>query len=347
MKITNLTPQYEERWSNFISQHQAGLIYFGLKFRNFLIKITGAQDRYRVALEGDRIVGVLPALEKDGPYGRILNALPFFGSHGAPLADSLLVKEALLRDWASMAREDGVAAATMIANPLEPDIDLPGLIIDAIDYRSGQFTPISGREDPEADILAMIDGSARRNVNSARSANISIEEDAGALGFVEKVHRENMAAIKGTAKPPSYFSFIPECFMYGVDWRLFTAKKNKMPVAAVLMFYANGVAEYFTPAITEEGRSSQATSLILLEAMKDAARRGFRFWNWGGTWPDQDGVFRFKRKWGAHMKPYRYFVTLRKKALLSATVAELSAAYPFFYVLPYHLLGGNSTRGEP
>lgn len=333
-----LAPHLEPQWNEFVSRHPAGLLYFGLKFRDFLVDVTGGRPRYRVALEAGRVVGILPAMELCGPYGRVLNALPFFGSHGAPLAETPATKRALLADWATMVAEEGVAAATLIANPLEPDEEPDGLSIDAMDYRSGQFTLLPSGGSPETEILAMIDGAARRNVARARSAGIIVGQEADALGFLEAVHRENMAAIGGTAKPPRYFTSIPERFSYGDEWRLFVARKDDKAVAAVLMLYANGTAEYFTPAITEEGRATQATALMLLEAMADAARRGMRAWNWGGTWQDQDGVFRFKRKWGAQTKPYRYFVTLREKALLSATPAELSAAYPFFYVLPFHLL---------
>ena len=335
---TELTPDLETQWTDFVSRHPAGLLYFGLKFRDFLIDVTGGRPRYRVALQGGRVVGVLPVMERDGPYGRVMNALPFFGSHGAPLAATPAAKRALLADWAAMVSEEGLAAGTLIANPLEPDEQPEGLMIDAVDHRSGQFTPLPAGDAAEAKILAMIDGAARRNVARARSAGIVVAEESGALAFLEAVHRENMAAIGGTAKPPRYFTSIPERFAYGEDWRLFVARKDGEAVAAVLMLYANGVAEYFTPAITDEGRATQATALILVEAMAEAARRGLRAWNWGGTWPDQDGVFRFKRKWGAQTKPYRYFVTLREKGLLSATPAELSAAYPFFYVLPFGLL---------
>ena len=338
ISTADLRPDLESYWTSFLRAHPAGLIYYGLKFRDFLCDVTGGRPRYRVALENGRVVGILPVMEQEGSYGRVLNALPFFGSYGAPLAASPMAKSALLADWAAMVADDGVAAATLVANPLEPDEGPKGMMIDAEDHRSGQFTQLPSGEAAEATILAMIDGAARRNVNRARSEGIVIEEDVGALGFLELVHRENMLAIGGMAKPTRYFTSIPKIFCYGEDWRLFVARKDGVPVAAVLMFYSNGVAEYFTPAITEVGRTTQATALILFHAMVDAARRGFHSWNWGGTWPDQDGVFRFKQKWGAQPRPYRYFVTLREQSLLSASPAELTAAYPFFYVLPFRLL---------
>ena len=72
--------------------------------------------------------------------------------------------------------------------------------------------------------------------------------------------------------------------------------------------------------------------------MADAAARGFTRWNWGGTWLSQEGVYRFKKKWGASERRYRYFITLADASLKRRTAAELAAAYPWYYTLPYDQL---------
>ena len=48
---------------------------------------------------------------------------------------------------------------------------------------------------------------------------------------------------------------------------------------------------------------------------RDAVERGYAWWNWGGTWLTQEGVLRFKRKWGARERRYRYFVKLNDRSL--------------------------------
>ncbi|WP_447968607.1 GNAT family N-acetyltransferase [Nitrospira sp. M1] len=337
IEVVDLTPDCESKWNKFVETHPDALLYYGLGYRDFLADIIGGKARYRLALEKGVAVGVLPIIERDGPYGRVLNSLPFFGSYGSPLARDPDVFRVLMLDWGDITDGRDIAAATMIMNPLAGSI-LSSIPFDVDDHRTGQFTTLPSRVNAEAAILDGIDGTAQRNVRRARQAGVIVEEDAGALPFLETIHRTNMAEIKGLAKPPSYFSTIPACFRYGRDWRLYVASKDGVPVAAVLLFYFQGVVEYFTPAITSEGRKCQATALILLVAMVAASERGYRMWNWGGTWPDQDGVFRFKRKWGANSRPYRYFVRIRNKDLLKATRAELLTSYPWFYILPFRLL---------
>ena len=69
--------------------------------------------------------------------------------------------------------------------------------------------------------------------------------------------------------------------------------------------------------------------------MTDAAARGFTRWNWGGTWLTQEGVYRFKKKWGARERRYHYYVTINDRTFLQRSAADLSAGYPWYYTVPY------------
>ena len=46
----------------------------------------------------------------------------------------------------------------------------------------------------------------------------------------------------------------------------------------------------------------------------------------------------FKSRWGSEDLPYRYYVRLRDRSLLTRRREELLAAYPNFYVLPFSVL---------
>src|SRR5262249_37902883 len=100
--------------------------------------------------------------------------------------------------------------------------------------------------------------------------------------------------------------------------------------------------EYVMPAVDEGARDLQPSAALIWRAMTDSTARGIRIWNWGGTWRSQDGVYRFKRKWGAQERRYTYFVTINDRSLLTHSAAELSDAYPGFFTVPYALLTANS-----
>jgi lipid II:glycine glycyltransferase (peptidoglycan interpeptide bridge formation enzyme) len=115
---------------------------------------------------------------------------------------------------------------------------------------------------------------------------------------------------------------------------------NDKKIGGLLVFCFNNTVEYFTPAIDEKFRTTQALSLVICYAMRDAALDGYTHWNWGGTWLSQGGVYDFKRKWGTIDKPYHYYTKIYKEKILNINRQIALEEYPFFYVAPFDQLRG-------
>jgi hypothetical protein len=307
-----------------VAAHPEGLIYYTPAFRRYLLAVAGGECRSRLAIEDGRVTGVLPLLALAGPHGVVLNSLPFFGSNGGILSTTTAAESALLAEYDQVAA--GVAVATWISHPFM-DTVIPRHTLT--DERIAQWTTLAGAELP-----AGIESSARRNVQKARTEGVTVREAADALSFLEATHRENMAAIGGRAKPASFFSALG-VMTAGRDWRLHVAERQGRPLAALLTFEAAKTVEYVMPVVVESARTLQPTAAILAAAMADAAARGFTRWNWGGTWLTQEGVYRFKKKWGADERRYRYYITLNDATWRSRTAVDLAAAYPWYFTLPY------------
>ena len=63
------------------------------------------------------------------------------------------------------------------------------------------------------------------------------------------------------------------------------------------------------PATLEEYRSYQPLSALIYRAMVDSVtEKNMEYWNWGGTWLNQSGVYKFKARWGTQDFPYRYHI---------------------------------------
>lgn len=326
--VTPWSTEHEAAVAAFVAAHPEGLIYYSPAFRHYLLAVAGGECRSRIAFEDGRVAGVLPILVRSGPFGEVLNSLPFFGSNGGVLASSTAAETALRAEY------DRLAAATSVATWIShPFMDTAAPRHDLTDERIAQWTELSQSES----LPAGVEPSARRNVQKAQSAGVTVRESAEALPFLEATHRANMAAIGGRAKPDAFFSRLP-VMAHARDWRLHVAERNGEPLAALLTFEAAKTVEYVMPAVVESARSLQPTALILATAMADAAGRGFTRWNWGGTWLTQEGVYRFKKKWGARERRYRYFITLNDATLRRRSAAELSGAYPWFFTLPYDQL---------
>ncbi|HXQ52137.1 MAG TPA: GNAT family N-acetyltransferase [Stellaceae bacterium] len=321
-------------YHEFLHALPESLLYYSLPYRAFLEDLLGCRSTYWLARRNGRIAGVLPIMERDGPWGRVLNSLPYFGSNGGALALDEKAAAALAGQFDRLAGAPGILAATWVSHPLTPSAG-PIVAHDLVDERISQFTSLAGGETA---ISQRIDPSARRNINKARASGVAVSVQNDAFDFLQEVHVANMAEIGGKPKEPDFFAKIPRHFRADEDYRIYVAERSGQPVAALLLFYFNRTVEYFTPVTRAEERNVQPMALILHQAMIDAAARGFAWWNWGGTWVGQTGVWRFKAKWGADERRYRYYVKLNDRGILARSAQELAAAYPGFYVVPYAAL---------
>ena len=336
IEVVKLSADRDAAVERFVEGHAQALLYHSLRFRDFLVDLLGCQPLYGVAIASDEVVGVMPVMSAAGPYGRVLNSLPFFGSNGGILAKSPTACAALATWYDGQAASDGVAASTVVGNPLDPD----GIsfVHDFVDARVGCMTPLAGDGDPGARLLSLIDGSARRNVAKADRCGVTVEVDNDAFGVLADFHRAGMEAIGGRVKTPAFFEAVPRCFRAGVDYDLYVARLGDEVVATLLVFFYGAVAEYYMPATAPESRSEQPMAAVLQRAMVDAMDRGFAWWNWGGSWVTQENLIRFKTKWGGQPREYRYWTQVNDDNLLSAQSHALLEGYPGFFVAPFSSL---------
>jgi Acetyltransferase (GNAT) domain len=336
------SPAEDEAWDAFVRQVVGGLVYYSSRYRDLLLDELGCEAEYLVAREGGEIRGVLPLMWSDDDGDRVLNSLPYYGSHGAPLATSRDAERALIDAWNARAADSRTLAATMVANPFRAEEPIEPLH-DLEDARVGQVTVLPTCESDE--LMSLYSKNGRRDVRRAERRGVEVERNSDRLPDLWRLHDANMRVIGGLAKTERFFARLPRHFEPGEDFDVWVATKQGEMVAGLLLLYFGDVAEYWTPAVEAAHRADEPMALTVFEAMLKAAQRGCRQWNWGGTWSSQDGVYRFKRKWGAHDRPYRYFVRVNAPSVLDATPEELLERFPHFYVVPFSALRSGSRVG--
>jgi len=332
MRIAVLSEEDAGRYEALCAGADGFTLFHSWKYRRLLLALLDCRALYLGAEEGGRLAAVLPLMARSGRYGVVYNSLPFFGSHGGVLGEAGAAEAALWKGFRDLISGADTASVNVVMNPFRPVA--PPFPCDFTDTRIGQVTPIDGCADPDV-LRRRIVASARYDVRVAERNGISVAIENDAFASLEEMHRERMENLGGQAKPHEFFTLVPEIFQVGHDYDLYVARRDRAVVAALLVFYCGAAAEYFMPAVRPEHRSSQPTAALVFRAMQDAAARGYRLWNWGGTWPSQEGVMRFKRNWGAADRPYSYYTAVANKALLRASAAELVAAYPGFYTVPF------------
>ena len=333
-----LAPHAAEEYERFLLTRRGSLVYQTIRFRDFLKELLQCGERYLVATVDGEIRGALPLLYADGPAGRVYNSLPYYGSNGGVMADREEVAHELTGAYSEIVHERGTLASTIVANPFDdsPFVVPPHKLQDVRISQATELPASSG--DAEAAIYAVVESSARRNVAKARKEGIVVEADAAAVGELQAMHVAGMEAIGGLAKTPRFFELLGKHFRPGTDYDIYVARRDGKALAALLVFYFNRTVEYYTPASDPDARALQPLSVVLVQAMTDAAARGFTSWNWGGTWQSQGGVYQFKKKWGAREENYLYYTELNDESILNRPASEIVGMYPGFFVVPFAAL---------
>lgn len=359
INIEVLTSDAGEEYEALLHACPHALLYASIKYRDFLASILdGCEARYLVVREAGRIVGALPMfIKRQKELGNVLNSLPFFGSHGGVIvhpqsSNSQAIIRKLLDTYRDVQHELQTITATLVSNPLE-DMEAfyeNGTHYTCKDVRTGQFTPLfdeHGSRQKNAELLmASFHQKTRNAIRKAQKGGLEVSwvNTTQSREDLIRLHTENMVAIGGTAKSSAIFAAIARTFDYDSDYRIYTASFQSGTIAALLVFFYNRTAEYFTPATDANYRDHQPMSLLIFEAMQEAIRRGCQFWNWGGTWPTQDGVYHFKKRWGTIDRPYYYYVSISDERILKVNRDKILNEFPYFYVVPFNQLQEQSKR---
>jgi len=332
--------------------HQAStqpLVYGCARYIKFLLSaLPNVHLLCPTLWDGDTVIGTLPLLEQTATDGlTLLNSLPFFGSHGGPCwpstaKDPVAIQARLLQAVNEIAEERGAISLTIVENPLQPmdaaAAQAQGLVI--IDDRIGQFTPLPhDAPDIEAALFDSYHVKTRNAVRKGQKLGQSFERhtDNAALDWLQRVHEDTIAAKGGVPKSRSVFAELLAQFPLDSHARLYIGTCNGTPASGLLVLLFDDTVEYFTPVVDEHYKDLQALSALIHHTMLETARDGYRRWNWGGTWRSQEGVYRFKNRFGAHDLPYRYFHRLLNASLTNEPPESLRARFPYFYTFKYPL----------
>ena len=245
-------------------------------------------------------------------------------------------------------REEKIKFATFIDTPFKSfeQTYTKNISNQFVDYRIGQITYLTSASSKnlEEELLSSFHQKTRNMVRKSLKNDLyySHSNCQSAISRLYNIHRENMDQINGIAKPKEFFNQLNIIFDYDKDFRIYTAKtKREEIVSCLLLFYFKDHVEYFTPAVETKWRQSQALSGLIFNAMLDAIReKNSKLWNWGGTWETQDGVYRFKSRWGADDKKYNYFTKIYGDTQIIETIdrEEFLKEYQWFYGFPFNKL---------
>ena len=355
MKVEVLTSEREGDYTKYLLKHEKSLFNASIVFRDFIrLLCPDAIPYYLLAIDDTKeIAGVLPTFMKKGSMGGlgpVLNSMPWFGSNPGLLADDDEAAFFLLQAFENMAKWTHCFSSTFITPPNQDQFVYETFFEKKEVFegsRKGLITPLPEFKDPNQfgeDLLKLVHQKTRNQILKGIQKCMAFETyTPDDWAFLKRVHAANMSVMGAPVKDKE-FDIIRKHFRKGVDYKLYIALTNDaaaIRIAALLVEYFNKTVEYITPVIVPEYRYLCPMNLLIFSAMGDAAQLGYKWWNWGGTkLPSQEGVYHFKKRFGAVETEYKYYTRIYTDSIPpSINPKILTREYPYFFVIPYDLLG--------
>ena len=136
-EIKLLNEDLIEDYQFFLDNAINSMFYHTVGFKNILESVLkSAIPEYFLLLRDDKIIAALPSFVISGKYGKVINSLPFYGSHGSliKLTDTDAEECKKLISYFHKKRSDNAIVSTTIISNLKEDF-LPAKTI--------YFTPMS------------------------------------------------------------------------------------------------------------------------------------------------------------------------------------------------------------
>ena len=347
--VRHLIPDEAEAHDDAVREWPDAMIYASRRFAGFLEEAVGCRITHLVAERNGLLVGSLPfAVRTNHGLGSVVNSLPWFGSHGGCwLRDpnDCAVRDSLLAAYESELRaRNPLFSVTILSHPEETNGERYCHFLGQtrVDQRIGQLLDLPpSHMDCEQALFGLLSRRTRNHVRKSLKQGFEerIDDSDAAWRYLYETHCTNMHALSGKPKSRRHFDALRRRFTGG-GARISLACLDGEPVAGLLLLTYGSVVEYLMPVTTVEKRALQPLSFLIWNALLECTRKGFRVWNWGGTWRNQASLHHFKAGWGSRDHPYSYLVRAREDGLVRFRESpdDLMDAFPYFYLYPLNRL---------
>lgn len=326
----------ETAYSSLLCHAAPQPIYTNLNFLDAIAQYTKSKLCFVTKTEDDRITAALPFCVYEGAFGPVVNSLPFFGSNGGIVSRNINrhVSQEIIDHLLIYSKSIDCVSVTVIESLLNSEDEEIYRNFDFQDSRIGLINDISSYVNIES-ITKSFTARARNSIKKAAKSHIKIATSHSneSIDFLARVHGENMTSAGRKAKNHDFFTyFLKE--LTPDHWIILEAKLEGKRIASLLLIYNSDFAEYFTPVTLAEYKNLQPMSLLILHGFIFARAKRIRYWNWGGTWMNQSGVYQFKKQWNPTETRYAYHTKILMQSILDLDPQEVMDAYPYFFVYP-------------
>lgn len=335
MVTSILTAKEEPAFAAYVGKHPLAGIEYDLAWRDLLQKHFNFSARFLLSKDGQGAVqGVLPLMLAGGLFGKRLVSLPYAVTAGG-IADSPEAYQELLSSAAASAIQDKASFV---------EVRQQGKRQPTEDWRKGkEVFNFSLRLSSDTDALwkRLPKGSVRWGIKKAQKAGLrwTVGDSQDDLRIF---YRMFLGTRKHRGVPGYPYAFFQD-IIRSFPVKIYTSFLQETPLASIFLIYHKEEVRYAFAGAVQEPRtlSLQPYHLLIWEALKGAAQKGYRIFNFGGAAADtnEGGLVEFKRKWSdtEEIIPSYYYLNTAKELPKSSQVF-LSLASAVWKKLPLPLV---------
>lgn len=304
LRVITIDPQADARWEAFLERSPASWIYYHPIWLKLLEEVFDYRPVHLACEQvGGQVVGILPLFCQHGlRSGRIFRSV-FTG----PLADDESIRVALLQAAVEVAH--AVSGGQLHLKMLPHTIDNPmdGLV-------GGPAYETYHLSLPESIELLRLDSSIKRAVNKATRSGVEVRQaqSEGELRAWYELYVQTMRKLVVLPYPYSFFALAWKRLHQRGLLRLLLAEqvqagKRRLLGGNLLLLYGKTIS-FDSSGWREEDQSLRINDLLHWRAIQDACAEGLHWYDFGDVSLENQGLARYKRKWGAEgLLVYDYF----------------------------------------
>lgn len=297
-RITTSIP--EAAWDRLVRDHPDGTIYHTTSWARCVSEAYGIQPLWLIAEDraGGLAGGIPLAVLRSRLFGSRLSSFPC-AQYCGPLASPDGVHdifEALVR----------LKAKTRVS-AIDLKVRKPPVEEDEVNLKAWQYyTHDIDLAPPESELLGSFHKSCiLRPLSSAQRSGLRLRVGS-AEADVTLFYRlySSMRKSRGLLPAPMrFFVALQNTLMRSGQGEILSAIHDDRIISSILMLYHGSAAIYEYGATLETANSLHPSQFLLWEAMKRAKARGCTVFNLGRTDRGNQGLLRYKQRWGARLVP--------------------------------------------
>ena len=312
MQVKIIDPSKDERWDEFVGNHSEGTVFHLSNWARVLQKTYGYVPYYFIVEDSDKKIkaGCPFFLIKSWLTGNRLVCLPFTDSC-FPLVTSDEDIGTLLHAALQVGREKKASYIEVRSSPKEGT--LKSLHLSIHNYYETFILQLSqGIESIRRSLSPMVIRYAVKRIEKSPVKIRTTESEKDMNQFYEL----NLSTRRKHGVPSQPYELFKniwkEIILKKLGILLF-AEYHKSPIAGSLFFVYKGTIHYKFNASNADYLKCRPNHLLLWHTIQQSCYNGLKYLDLGRASPDNQGLIRFKRLWGANEieLPYYYWPTVK------------------------------------